>query len=155
MASPKGRIVGLVDASGPGGVLVDKPDAWNLVLHLAAWRESGGSVVQQRLRCELPVTKNELRALMDAVDAYRIVELEATSSTNGVVKLERIARIAATDPEQLNAENFKSRMTLQSISIEETGEFTFWHDDGDLFWGHSIQVWGDLVTGPTHADIAG
>jgi hypothetical protein len=29
------------------------------------------------------------------------------------------------------------------------------HDDGDLFWGHSIQVTGTLDEGPTDADISG
>ena len=35
MASPKGRFVGLVDASGSGGVRIGKSDAWSLVVHLA------------------------------------------------------------------------------------------------------------------------
>jgi len=31
-------------------------------------------------------------------------------------------------------------MELQSISILPNGSFVFWHKDGDLFWGHSIEV---------------
>jgi hypothetical protein len=56
---------------------------------------------------------------------------------------------------QLSAEEFGSRMTLTSITIEETGSFEFWHDDGDLFWGHSIQISADVANGPTDADIPG
>ncbi|WP_345681677.1 DUF2262 domain-containing protein [Novipirellula caenicola] len=55
----------------------------------------------------------------------------------------------------LTADQFKSRMTLQSISIHPDGEFNFWHDDGDLFWGHSIQISGSLEEGLTQADIPG
>jgi hypothetical protein len=56
---------------------------------------------------------------------------------------------------ELTADEFKQRMTLKSITAEADGAFEFWHDDGDLFWGHSIQVSGNLTTGPTRADIAG
>jgi hypothetical protein len=56
---------------------------------------------------------------------------------------------------ELTAEQFKARMTLESITVRPDGSFDFWHDDGDLFWGHSIQVWGSLTEGPTGADIPG
>ena len=52
-------------------------------------------------------------------------------------------------------ERFLSRMELTSISLSDDGEFEFWHDDGDLFWGHSIQVRGNVTDGPTFADIPG
>jgi len=57
------------------------------------------------------------------------------------------------DETEFSPEEFKSKMTLQSISIHPDGDFDFWHDDGDLFWGHSIQVSGSLADGPTAADI--
>ncbi len=56
---------------------------------------------------------------------------------------------------EFSPEEFKSKMTLQSISIYPDGNFDFWHDDGDLFWGHSIQVSGSLADGPTACDIPG
>jgi hypothetical protein len=57
--------------------------------------------------------------------------------------------------DELSPQDFISRMTLRSINIDESGLFVFWYDDGDLFWGHSIEVVGDLSNGPMHADIAG
>ncbi len=56
---------------------------------------------------------------------------------------------------ELTADQFKARMTLESITVEPDGSFDFWHDDGDLFCGHSIQVSGNLSEGPTDADIPG
>ncbi len=50
---------------------------------------------------------------------------------------------------------FAKAMQLQSISIESDGSFTFWLDDGDLFWGHSVLVAGDLKNGFSDAEIAG
>ena len=47
------------------------------------------------------------------------------------------------------------RMTLDSIIVHPDGSFEFWHTDGDLFWGHSIQVTSSLSEGPTDADIPG
>ncbi len=59
------------------------------------------------------------------------------------------------DEDELTAEQFVSRMTLNSINVSPAGEFDFWHGDGDLFWGHSILVSGNLADGPTDADIPG
>jgi hypothetical protein len=59
------------------------------------------------------------------------------------------------DEDEVSREAFVGRMVLQSISVHPEGEFEFWHDDGDLFWGHSIQVSGNLQEGPTDAGIAG
>lgn len=56
---------------------------------------------------------------------------------------------------ELTPDEFAARMTLEAISVDPTGSFEFWHDDGDLFWGHSIQISGTLAEGLTGADIPG
>jgi hypothetical protein len=56
---------------------------------------------------------------------------------------------------ELTADQFKERMALESITVYPDGSFDFWHKDGDLFWGHSIQISGSLSEGPTDADIPG
>jgi hypothetical protein len=55
----------------------------------------------------------------------------------------------------VTADQFKGRMALESITVHPDGSFEFWHNDGDLFWGHSIQISGCLSKGPTGADIPG
>lgn len=59
------------------------------------------------------------------------------------------------DEVELTSDEFKARMTLEAITIASDGAFDFWHHDGGLFSGHSIQVCGNLSTGPTSADIPG
>jgi hypothetical protein len=59
------------------------------------------------------------------------------------------------DEREFTPQEFKKRMTLQSITVNGDGSFDFWHDDGDLFWGHSIEIRGTLEEGPVNADIAG
>ena len=59
------------------------------------------------------------------------------------------------DVPPVTADDFKARMALTQIYAGPRGEFTFWHDDGDLFYGHSIQVLGSLEGGFESADIAG
>ena len=46
-------------------------------------------------------------------------------------------------------------MSIESISIDESGDVTFWHDDGGLFLGHAISISGTLSEGLTNASIAG
>jgi hypothetical protein len=59
------------------------------------------------------------------------------------------------DEAEMSADEFLSKMRLESISVDESGDFTFWHDDGNLFWGHAIQISGDFTEGLTQADNAG
>jgi hypothetical protein len=56
---------------------------------------------------------------------------------------------------ELTAKGFKARMELDSITVAADGRFEFWHDDGDLFCGHAIQISGNLKDGLTDADIRG
>lgn len=56
---------------------------------------------------------------------------------------------------EVSAEEFLQRMSLKSISVYPDQSFEFWHEDGDLFWGHSILVSGSISEGPTDADIPG
>lgn len=58
------------------------------------------------------------------------------------------------DP-MLDANEFINRISLSSIEFEEEGKFTFWYDDGDIFLGHMITVWGNLNEGPTDAVFQG
>ena len=59
------------------------------------------------------------------------------------------------DEDPVTPEAFIECMQLESITCDPGGEFSFWHDDGDLFWGHSIQISGSLSEGLTDADIPG
>ena len=56
---------------------------------------------------------------------------------------------------EVDADEFKSRMKLTSITVFPEGEFEFWHNDSDLFWGHSILISGSISEGLTDADIPG
>lgn len=46
-------------------------------------------------------------------------------------------------------------MTLEAIQVDGEGGFEFWFDDGDLFYGHSIHVAGNLEKGPDWAQMEG
>jgi hypothetical protein len=59
------------------------------------------------------------------------------------------------DERELTPADFKKRMKLQSITVSGAGQFDFWHNDGDLFCGHAIEVRGTLSDGLTDADICG
>ncbi len=59
------------------------------------------------------------------------------------------------DEEPLTPEQFKERMVLDSISIDSDGDVSFYHSDGDLFWGHCILVTMNSENNFTSADIAG
>jgi hypothetical protein len=55
----------------------------------------------------------------------------------------------------LSREEFKSRMALESISINPGPYIQFFFDDGDLFAGHTIIVTFDEEEAETWAEFAG
>ena len=64
-------------------------------------------------------------------------------------------RVLARASEDLLELKNDSWLEEESIEVRPDGEFCFWFEDGDLFWGHSITVEGTLEGGPEQADIQG
>ncbi len=56
---------------------------------------------------------------------------------------------------ELSKADFMARMSIETISFNEDGEYKIWYGDGDLFWGHSITVSADRKGRPERADING
>ena len=55
----------------------------------------------------------------------------------------------------ITREQFMERMELESIEVMADGSFQFWFADGDMFYGHSIWVSGDLENGPDEPSMEG
>jgi hypothetical protein len=64
-----------------------------------------------------------------------------------------VKNVLREDETPVTPRQFKERMTLESIAVSPNGKFEFTFDDGQLFWGHVIQVSGSLSKGPTNAHI--
>ena len=56
---------------------------------------------------------------------------------------------------ELSEADFLSAVRLTSVSVDAYGGFDFWYDDGDLFYGHSINVTGSLSQGITEVAFHG
>ncbi len=83
------------------------------------------------------------------IEDYAVEELLPTKNDYWLGEDEDEGDVTPLTPEQ-----FQARMTLEAITFDREGGFEFWHDDGDLFYGHSIQIGGTLE-GLTRADIPG
>ncbi|WP_277483705.1 DUF2262 domain-containing protein [Catalinimonas alkaloidigena] len=57
--------------------------------------------------------------------------------------------------EPFTESEFEKRIKITSISVWDDGAFESWFDDGDLFWGHGINVNGNLSDGVESADLVG
>lgn len=71
-------------------------------------------------------------------------------ATDELLELKNVAWVES-EADEVTAEEFKRRMELKAVSIERDSEFTFWHYDTDLFFGHRIKVGGTLAAGITEA----
>lgn len=59
------------------------------------------------------------------------------------------------EPDEITTEDFAGRITIESICFDPEGEFTVYFGDDDMFWGHSVVVYGDIENGPNDAEMAG
>lgn len=59
------------------------------------------------------------------------------------------------DDKRLTAKQFAAKIRVESVTVEQSGAFEFWFDDGDLFGGHSVVVSGSLKRGVKEATIEG
>ncbi|MEM9790490.1 MAG: DUF2262 domain-containing protein [Planctomycetota bacterium] len=59
------------------------------------------------------------------------------------------------DEDEVTHDEFIKAMTLESISVFSDKTFAFYFEDGDLFWGHTIEVTGSIDKGPDSANIVG
>lgn len=59
------------------------------------------------------------------------------------------------EPQEITQSDFAHRITIDSIVFEENGEFIVYFNDDDMFWGHSVTVYGDVENGLNDAQIEG
>ena len=59
------------------------------------------------------------------------------------------------DETEITADQFVEKIKIETIDISQDNEFEFYLDDGDIFWGHTIIVSGNLEDGLSDAQIAG
>lgn len=59
------------------------------------------------------------------------------------------------DEAPVTAAQFQQRMTLEALIFYAEGDVTFYYQDGDLFWGHTIEVGLDAAGDFNRAHIAG
>lgn len=55
----------------------------------------------------------------------------------------------------MTVEDFIDCIRLTSISLSDDESFSLWYNDGDIFWGHAIEVYGSKMEGFTDASIQG
>lgn len=55
----------------------------------------------------------------------------------------------------LTKDQFLERIRPQSIGVSPGGGFDVWFEDGGVFAGHGILVWGTIENGPEYAEIHG
>lgn len=55
----------------------------------------------------------------------------------------------------LTPQQFKQRMALEALVFYAEGDVTFYYQDGDLFWGHTIELGMDAAGEFLRADIPG
>ncbi len=59
------------------------------------------------------------------------------------------------DYKPITEADFAKRITLCCISITNSGDMEFWFDDDDMFYGHSIVVYGNIEDGFTETNMVG
>jgi hypothetical protein len=95
------------------------------------------------------------RATNFVSESERYAQLAKEYAAQGLLQIKNETWLEYEDEDPLTPEQFKQRMTLESISIDAAGEISFYHNDGDLFWGHCILVTMDSDNNFIGAEILG
>lgn len=110
----------------------------------------------------LNLLASESDALQNALETARSLWRESDSWNRQIHDFARQSLLSINndfwldeDEPPLTADEFDSRITLESITVTPTGSFDFWYGDDDMFAGHAIEVRGTLSDGLFQADIAG
>ena len=134
------------------------------------WEEGLGTFTLNRqvdwFETEVDWLGGQISLVFDAGEDRAEVLQRAKTLLSGAADWdERIRAYAADDllvsandwaeDEEITREQFIQRMELESIEIRADGSFEFWFADGDMFYGHSIHVSGDMEKGPDRADMEG
>ena len=132
-----------------------------LVLNKAVdWFEGELDWLGDRVR--LAIALDEDRTLTDSLLTARTLVSQMEGWTKQVSKY-AVAELLQVKNDSwlsegerpISGPEFLRCMHLTSITAYANGEFEFWHDDCDLFWGHAIVVRGSLSDGIAGTDIAG
>ena len=134
------------------------------------WEEGLGTFTLNRqvdwFETEVDWLGGQISLVFDAGEDRAEVLQRAKTLLSGAADWdERIRAYAADDllvsandwaeDEEITREQFIQRMELESIEIRADGSFEFWFADGDMFYGHSIHVSGDMENGPDDAAMEG
>ena len=93
-----------------------------------------------------------------------VEELEKWDKTMRAFAAKELTSLAnewmADDDENENAEPiteevFAERISLSSLIFSFEDEFTVYYDDDDMFWGHTVEVYGSIDKGIVSVNIAG
>ena len=105
---------------------------------------------------EMKAAQATARALLSDARSWdeRVRTFAAGQLTHLADQLARDGEEEGEEPlSQITPEDFAQRMELDAVQVDGQGGFTFWFEDGELFWGRSIRVSGTLSAGPEEAGM--
>jgi hypothetical protein len=125
------------------------------------WYE--GKLRIQHLEIAIQLSTDEANSVASALkratnlvgELENYAQLAKEYAAEGLLEIKNETWIDDDDEEPLTPAQFQQRMILESISIDSDGEVSFYHNDGDLFWGHCILVTMDSENNFIGAETAG
>lgn len=174
------KFKGRVSEDGKGLLLLDLPEPafdpdLKAILEeqkkpVTFWEEGLGTFTLNRqvdwFETEVNWLGGQISLVFDAEEDRAEVLQRAKTLLAGAASWDKRVREYAADDllasandwaedEEITREQFIQRMELESIEIRADGSFEFWFADGDMFYGHSIHVSGDMEHGPDDAAMEG
>jgi len=117
---------------------------------------------KRSIRITLEVDKDSEESRTDAAAAMRKM-LEAQDEWNRNMCAFAAQELTALandwqeedDAPEITRQAFAERIKLMTLVMEDDGSFMAYHDDDDMFFGHSVTVYGNLESGMKSAVMEG
>jgi hypothetical protein len=58
-------------------------------------------------------------------------------------------------PDEITEKDFAKRIILTNFCVGSEGNYSVWYEDGDMFYGHTVAVYGNIKTGIECAEMMG
>ncbi len=134
-------IFGVVDASGAGGLRLEREDCWTLLFSFDAWRFSGTSLRNDKLTFRMIVTQENMEAMKKAINPFDILHVRAGIVKNSIFEgthgllVELVGSISSDHELNLHAEELRKPVVFSDSF------FGFFSLDRKLNWYQSETIW--------------
>ena len=153
--SPIRKVSGIVSALGAATVNHMNDEGSTLNFSFVGWKIEGGPMRPEELDVQYKISEGTEKSYLDLFSSGDIICIQARLLDEPSAKTREALMEEFLGEALITVDEFKSRIGVESLTLDCEGSFEFSSTDGDLYWRHTIHVSGTIENGPEDSGIPG